>query len=193
VTRGNERRQIFFGDADYERFLRLMIQAKARYPVRIFGVCPMSNHVHWVAQPDEDGALSSYAQWVLGRYACYLRQRTDTVGTGHVFQSRFWCDGIDDSQHLLTVLRYVEANPLRARLVSRPEEWRWSSLVLRGISDLIDPLPIELPENWGTIVGKPLDWHELEDQLRCGPLPRRVARIRPRPQAGPVRVSAADD
>ena len=175
VNRGNERRKIFFEDANYEWFLRLMLQAKRRYDVHVFGVCAMPNHIHWLVQPNQDGALSSYIQWVLSRYACYLRRLTDTVGSGHVFQSRYWCDGIEDSQHFLRVLRYVEANPLRANLVTHAEDWRWSSLALRTLNEVIDPLPLELPANWSAILRQPLGPNELNDLRRCGPLrPRQV-------------------
>jgi REP-associated tyrosine transposase len=177
VNRGNERRRIFFEDADYEWFLRLMMRGKQRYPVQIFGACPMPNHIHWVLQPDEEGALSAYVQWVLSRYACYVRQLTDTRGSGHVFQSRFWCEGIEDSEHFLRVLRYVEANPWRAKLVTRAEDWRWSSLALRDLAGAFDPLPLQLPEDWISIVSQPQSSHELSQLRRCGPLRPRVVRL----------------
>lgn len=154
VNRGNDRRRIFFKDADYERFLRLLEVAKRRYSVKVFGVCLMSNHVHGVIHPEVDGALSSYLKWVLGRYACQLRARTQTVGHGHVFQGPFWSDGIEGREHFLAVLRYVEANPVRARIVSKAIDWPWSSLALRSrvTQTLLDPLPFDLPDDWSEYV-----------------------------------------
>ena len=77
--------------------------------------------VHLLLEPKTDEALSAYMQWVTGCYSCYLRTRTETVGHGHVFQRRFWSVGVEDMLHFLMVLRYIEANPLRAKLVDRAE------------------------------------------------------------------------
>ena len=106
--------------------------------------------------PETEGALSVYLQWVQGRYACDLRSLTRTVGQGHVFQRRFWSDGIEDARHFFAVLRYIEANPVRASLVERAEQWMWSSLVLRTIEvdQVLDPLPYLLPERWVDVVNE---------------------------------------
>jgi REP-associated tyrosine transposase len=154
VNRGNDRRCIFPENADCRTFLRLMSLGKARYQVKVFGVCLVKNHVHAVVEPECDGALSAYFKWVLGSYACYLRWSTGTIGLGHVFQGRFWCRGIEDSWDFLTVLRYIEANPARAHLIERAEHWPWSSLALRDQNDdgLLDPLPVDLPLHWLRLV-----------------------------------------
>ena len=154
TNRGNDRRRLFFEDVDYWTFVRLLTNAKRRYPVKIYGLCVMPNHFHALVEPLADGALSAYFQWVLGRYACDLRSFTRTTGEGHVFQSRFWSDLIDDDRHFLSVLRYIEANPVKAQLVGSAGEWRWSSLRMRGSrSDtLLDPLPVELPAQWQELV-----------------------------------------
>ena len=153
-NRGNERRRIFHESADYKAFLQLMRVGKDRYPVKLYGVGLVPNHFHWVIVPEREGALSAYAGWVTGGYARYLRSATGTIGHGHVFQERFWNRGIADSWELLSVLSYVEANPLKARLVRRAEDWPWSSLALRRlpIEGLLDPLPVGLPENWIQLV-----------------------------------------
>ena len=89
-------------------------------------------------------------EWVTGQYACAFRRQTDTVGYGHVFKRRFWSFPIYDHDAFLDVLRYVEANARRSRLVARAEDWMWSSLadrtdLRRGI---LSPLPFTLPPNW---------------------------------------------
>jgi putative transposase len=156
INRGNERRCIFREDTDYERFLHLLASAKSRYPVRVYGVCLMPNHFHALIQPTCEGALSAYLQWVLGRYACDLRSLTGTTGLGHVFQRRFWSDPILDERHFLSVLRYIEANPVRARLVERAESWPWGSLALRDVTPqpVLDPLLIALPLEWTALVNR---------------------------------------
>ncbi len=87
---------------------------------------------------------------------------TNTVGAGHVFQGRFWNKGIENCDHFMTVLRYVEANPLQAGLVRNAEDWRWNSLVLRHtVPEVFDPLPIDLPGNWLRIVSQPVSQAEI--------------------------------
>lgn len=173
-NRGNDRRPIYFEDADYRRFLRLLEIGKRRYPVKFYGVCLMQNHFHVVAHPEAERALSAYVGWVQGRYACQLRRRTKTNGQGHVFQAPFWSDGIDDREHFLAVLRYVEANPIRARLVSNAIDWPWSSLAMRGRANetLLDPLPYDLPDDWPDLVAHPQSRWELA-AIRFPPKRRR--------------------
>jgi putative transposase len=132
--------------------------------VKIYGLCLMPNHFHGLLKPEDDGALSAYLQWVQARYACDLRSLTQTIGHGHVFQRRYWSDGIEDARHFVSVLRYVEANPLRAQLVERAEDWTWSSLTLRVSQHdtLIDPLPYRLPADWTDIVNAEQSVAELE-------------------------------
>ncbi len=105
VNRGNDKRQLFFEDADYQRFLDLLDEGKQLRPVKLFGVCVMSNHFHAILQPSADDALSAYLQWVTGCYACNLRTKTQTRGHGRV-PRRFWSRPIVDELHFLTVLRY---------------------------------------------------------------------------------------
>jgi putative transposase len=154
TNRGNDRRRLFFEDVDYWTFVRLLTRAKRRYPVKVYGLCVMPNHFHALVEPLAEGAVSAYLQWALGRYACDLRQLTNTTGEGHVFQSRFWSDVIDDDRHFLSVLRYIEANPVKAQLVGTASEWPWSSLRLRGSTSdtLLDELPVDLPSRWHSLV-----------------------------------------
>ena len=164
VNRGNDRRQLFFTDADYERFLHLMVVGKSRYPVKVYGIAIMPNHFHAMVVPEADAALSGYWQWVAGSYASQLRARTNTSGHGHVFQRRFWSDPIREHHHFLSVLRYIEANPRAGQLVDRCEEWPWSSVALRTRPGhpLLDPLPIDLPRDWHETLNLPQPAKEVE-------------------------------
>ena len=154
VNRGNDRRTVFHRDADFSAFLALLRSAGGKFPVHVFGYCAMPNHFHLLVRPEEASALSAYMQWVTCRYACDLRRRTDTVGHGHVFQRRFWSTPVHDQLGLLTVLRYIEANPVRARLVDRAEDWLWSSLRDRRRQEpgIVRALPVGLPANWDDLV-----------------------------------------
>jgi len=156
TNRRIERRQLFFNDADYRGFLRLLAIGKKRHAIKVFGLCLMPNHFHAMVQPESDSALSAYFHWVQGCYACDFRSRTQTIGTGHVFQQRFWSEPILDVYHFRNVLRYIEANPIAAKLVERAEQWRWGSLHLRAdVADrLLDALPVQLPARWPDVVNE---------------------------------------
>ena len=153
VNRGNDRRTVFRDVDDFQAFLALLRSANHRFPITLFGYCLMPNHFHLLVRPQTATALSAYMQWVSCRYACDLRRRTDTKGQGHVFQRRFWSASVDGRIGLLVVLRYIEANPLRACLIDRAETWRWSSLAERQRgSGLAAPLPFDLPDDWLSLV-----------------------------------------
>lgn len=154
VNRGNDRRVIFREDADYQAFLTLLAAGQQIAPVQIFGYCLMPNHFHLLVKPATDTALSSYMEWVTGRYACHVRHQTRTRGHGHVFQRRFWSVPVEGRLAFLSVLRYIEANPSRANLTATAETWPWSSLAERCRSGrgLAGALPHALPSNWVTLV-----------------------------------------
>ena len=179
VNRGNDRRRLFFTAADYDTFLRLMVIGKSRYPVKVYGVAIMPNHFHAMIAPEADSALSGYLQWVAGSYAAHWRAQTDTTGQGHVFQRRFWSDVILEDRHFLSVLRYIEANPRGGDLVSRSEEWPWSSAALRMQPDhaLLDPLPVALPRDWQAILNLPQPPKEI-DAIRRGLRKNRCRELR---------------
>ena len=89
----------------------------------------------------------------------------ESTGTGPVYQNRYYCVPIQQQSHLLTVLRYVERNPLRAALVQRAEDWRWSSLSPDCKTRIDLPLsewPIPKPERWVDYVNTPMTSAELE-------------------------------
>lgn len=157
VNRGNERRLIFLQRFDYLAFSELLADSVRRYPVRLHAYCLMPNHFHLVVQPDEEGALSAFMASLTGRYACTFRQQTDTVGHGHVFQRRFWNAALSHAEVFTTVMRYVEANAVRAKLVARAEDWEWGSLHERAHPrGLLSPPPWALPDPWAALVNRPL-------------------------------------
>jgi putative transposase len=122
LNRGNGRARVFHEADDYHDFVRLLGQACARVPMRLLGFCLMSNHFHLVLWPPGDKDLSTRMQWSLTAHVHGYRQRYR--GSGHVWQARFKAFPIEEDHHLLTVLGYVERNPLRANLVARAEDWR---------------------------------------------------------------------
>jgi len=152
LNRGNGRSRVFRDKADYDGFLDLLATACQRVGMRVPGFCVMPDHFHLVLWPRADGDLSRFMQWLLTSHV--RRHHRRYRGRGHVWQGRFRAFPIQPDDHLLTVLRYVERNPLRAGLVRAAENWPWSSL---GSSALKDAPPIPLT----TPVDRPRGWTKM--------------------------------
>jgi putative transposase len=126
LNRGNARSEVFHKPEDYAAFLQALSESSVRLPMGLLAYCLMPNHFHLVLRPVGDGDLSRWMQWLMTTHVRrYLRHY---VHSGHVWQGRFKAFPIQDDEHLVTVVRYVERNPLRANLVTRAEDWPWSSL-----------------------------------------------------------------
>jgi len=157
INRGNARAQVFHQEHDYDAFIRLMIDGKARRPMRVLAYCLMPNHFHLVLWPRQDGDLSRWMQWLMTAHV--RRYHGHYGGSGHVWQGRFKAFPIQQDEHLLTVWRYVEANPVRAGLARRGQDWAWSSLAewCQGASwQVVDAGPVERVRNWLSLVNRPL-------------------------------------
>lgn len=173
VTRGNARQITFLDDSDFDRFSNLMGRACVERPTRLLAWCLMPNHVHLVLRPHGDGDLGTWMHWLLTTHVRYHQRRHATVG--RIWQGRFKAFPIQADSHLLTVMRYVERNPVRARLVHQAARWRWSSSALRdpATGDPLDahgPLsrsPIALPTPWTEWVDNPLTAAELAALREC--------------------------
>jgi putative transposase len=162
LNRGNRREVVFHTPGDYDAFVVAMGDARRRLPVDIFGYCLMPNHFHLVLRTATDGDLGRWMQWLLTAHARRYHRHHGT--TGHVWQGRFKAFPIQDDDHLVTVLRYVERNPLRAEMVPRAEDWKWSSL--QGWRDG-DPLlwrgePSPRDQDWLARVNQPLSAGDLQ-------------------------------
>jgi putative transposase len=156
LNRGNGRAEVFHKPEDYDAFLRLMAEGCERLPMRILGFCLMPNHFHLVLRPYDDGDLGRWMQWLMTAHV--RRYHSHYHGSGHVWQGRFKAFPIQADEHLLTVLRYVERNPLRAGMVERADAWRWSSLPLRSMKSapaILSAGPTKLPKGWTAIVNRP--------------------------------------
>ena len=124
TQRGNRRQDVFFADADYAAYLALVSAACSAASVRCLAWCLMPNHVHLILVPaSEDGLRAALAE----AHRRYSRRINLAHGwTGYLWQGRFASYPMADA-HLVTAIRYVELNPVRAGLVARAEAWRWSS------------------------------------------------------------------
>lgn len=157
INRGNMRVRVFHDDADYRDFLKLLAAACERVELRLLAYCLMPNHFHLVAWPRQDGDLGRAMQWLM---TSQVRRHHKRHGTeGHLWQGRYKSFAIQNDGHLLTVLRYVEQNPLRAKLVKRAEGWPWSSASTGPPSVALDPGPLPRPADWLAQVN---DWNDPE-------------------------------
>ena len=151
LNRANARRTLFEDDGDYAAFERVLVQACERLSMRLLAYCVMPNHWHLVAWPRQDGDLSRFMNWLTLTHTQRWHQHRHTVGEGHVYQGRFKSFPVETSEYLLSVCRYVERNPVRAGLVDRVEQWRWSSAGANGVVPLHEG-PLERPANWANWV-----------------------------------------
>ena len=151
VNRGNDRRQLFTGDGDYDEFLEIFDTSLARHPVPVLAYALMPNHWHLLLWPQSPLALSQLLHSLTARHAARFRRSSDTVGGGHVYQERFRSTVVRDAVQYVRTVRYVETNPLRAKIVGRAEDWRWTSLFerLQQPRRLADgPVALPPPAEW---------------------------------------------
>lgn len=124
MNRGNRKSPIFEDDRDRRRFVRILIEEMQRYGVHLLAGTQMVNHFHLVVGTP-NANLSEFMEQLEGRFARYSNWRHDRGG--HLFQGRFRDVVIEHDLHLLTALSYVFLNPVSARLVTRPEDYKWST------------------------------------------------------------------
>jgi len=170
LNRGNGRRTVFHKDGDFAAFLKLLRQADERTPIRLVAYCLMPNHFHLALWPRKNGDLSDYMMWLMTAHVRRYHQHYHS--SGHVWQGRFRAFPIQEDDHLLTVLRYIERNPVRAELVGRAQDWPWSSAAPAGPgSPALDPGPVVRPAGWLRHVNEPQTEAEVErlrESLRRG-------------------------
>jgi len=178
VNRGNDKKVIFPEPVDYGSFLALLREARERFEVELYAYCLMPNHFHLVVRVASLAAISAYMHYVQCLHACDLRRCDRSRGHGHIFQRRYWNKPVEGSGYLMTVMKYVEANPVRAGLTDWAHKWEWSSMWDRvtGERDLLHPSPVRLPDGWPTVVTVPLQRVDLE-KIR-----RPIKRGRPIPE-----------
>jgi putative transposase len=169
-------------DKDRSAFLNVLAEACGKWPdVRLLGWCLMSSHWHLILWPKHDGELKLFMHWLTLTHASRWRTSRRTIGYGPLYQGRYKSFAIEKDEHYLTVLRYVERNPLRAKRVTRAEVWAWSSLWVRegdrsagrtssrvpDLSPFLQPGPVELPGDWVEEVNRPQTAIEEEAMLIC--------------------------
>jgi REP element-mobilizing transposase RayT len=124
TSRGNEKKPVFKDDQDREKFLNTLQHVNKRYNWICHAYCLMTNHFHILIETP-DGNLSLGMRQLNGVYTQLFNKWHGR--TGHLFQGRYKAILIQKDSHLLEVCRYVVLNPVRARMVEKPEQWKWSS------------------------------------------------------------------
>jgi putative transposase len=162
LNRGNGREAVFHKPADYDAFVKAMVDARARLSIDVLGYCLIPNHFHLVLRPAADGDRGRWMQWLPTAHVCHCHRHYGT--TGHVWQGRFTAFPVQDDEHLVTVLRYAERNALRAELVARAEDWTWSSLPgwISGDPFLYLLKPAACDKKWLERVNEPLSAGDLQ-------------------------------
>jgi len=167
TQRGNRRENTFFEDGDYALYLDLLADSSARAQTQIWAYCLIPNHVHIILVPsDEDGLRRTFAD-LHRRYTGYINARARV--TGHLWQGRYGSVVMDEG-HLLNAVRYVTLNPVRAKLVRRARDWKWSSARahLVGRDDrVITVAPVlERTGNFAGFLSEPFDEAQAYGALR---------------------------
>jgi putative transposase len=187
TQRGNRRQAVFFGDDDYETYRALLAEGCRAAGVAIWAYCLMPNHVHLILVPrDADGLRAALGE-AHRRYTRHVNLREGW--RGYLWQGRFASFPMDEP-HLLACARYVELNPVRAKLARRARDWRWSSARahVKGRDDgLVTVRPLlDLAPDWPAFLAEGLGAPEhaaIQSSERTGrPLgaPRFIARLEKR-------------
>ena len=125
IQRGNNRQVIFAADADYQFFRDAMVVAAIKHRLAVHAYVWMTNHVHLLATPELDDSISKVFQSVGRRYVQYFNVTYGRSGT--LWEGRYRATVVDSEQYLLTLMRYIELNPVREGLVAHPRDYVWSS------------------------------------------------------------------
>lgn len=165
LNRAVAREKIFRKQGDYQAFEAILEEAQARVAMRLLSFCIMPNHWHLVLWPRRDGDLSEYLRWLTVTHTKRWHSHHHTTGTGALYQGRFKSFPVQQDDHFLSLCRYVERNALRAGLVERAEDWRWSSLWQRRQNSTLVSLsdwPVPAGRNWLRYVNRPQSEAELQ-------------------------------
>lgn len=125
TQRGNNRATVFFDDEDRWFYANILKQYSQKYKLEIWAYCLMRNHVHLLAVPREDTSLAKGIGLTNMVYTQYINRRLGN--SGRIWQNRFFSCAVEKDAYLWSVARYIERNPVKAGILKKAEEYRWSS------------------------------------------------------------------
>ncbi len=125
ITRGNNKARLFHKKQDFETFHRILKEALQKHPIKIHHYCLMTNHIHLLVYSEELAFLSAFMHTAQRSYHHFYRK--NYTWFGHLFQGRYRSLPIETEAYLLDCGRYIERNPVRAKLVEDPKSWLYSS------------------------------------------------------------------
>ncbi len=137
MTRGNNRNKVFRSDDDYLYFLELIGRYKSEHPFDLYHYCLMPTHTHFLIQTKKALDFSTFMKKLNLAYFQHYRQSYDWIG--HFWQDRYKSQAVGKDAYFIQCGKYIELNPVRARLVERPEDYKYSSYLhyVRGKTDLL--------------------------------------------------------
>lgn len=162
VNRGNMRMEVFNDAEDYDYFLELLAKGLKKTGVELHAYCLMPNHFHLLVVPQKEDSLSKLMQWLMTSHVRFYHKKHKT--SGHVWQGRYKSFIVEQESYYLAVIRYIEANALRANLVSKAEEWLYGSLYERIDQNrqLLHAPYMDLGNDWYTYVNEAIYAKELK-------------------------------
>jgi putative transposase len=125
VQRGHNRQVIFAERNDYERYLATLQEFKRKFGIKVYAYCLMTNHVHLLLSPDDQEGIGKLMKRLAGRQTRYHNTLERRGGT--LWEGRYKSSLVETEAYLLACCRYIELNRVRARMVSTPESYPWSS------------------------------------------------------------------
>ncbi len=131
IQRGINHQICFASDADIAAYAHWLAEGAQKYEVDIHGWVFMTNHIHLLLTPRRENAVSVLMQFIGRLYVRYFNHKY--ARSGGLFEDRFKSSPVQDDVYLLTCLRYIELNPVRAGMVTHPSDYRWSSYVAHGL------------------------------------------------------------
>ena len=174
INRGDHRETLFHKRSDFAAFIALMAETARRIPMRVLAYCIMKNHFHLLLWPHRGIELPEYMQVLMNLHIQRYLKHYPPASPGHIYQGRYRNVIVQNGHHVLTVARYIEANPLKAGIVERAEDYEWSSAWphSEGIDrPVLEPGAIERSAAWRTFVNEPMSAETiqgLEHSIRKG-------------------------
>lgn len=174
LNRATARARIFHDNEDYQTFQNILFNAVHKFSIEIYSYCIMPNHWHIVFHTNEDGVLAKAMQWITVNHTQQWHSRYKTAGSGHIYQGRYKSFIVASDSYLLRLCKYVERNPLTAKLVVNAEDWKWSSLWIRihGGHNILSVIPIDVPKDY-------LSWINKDDAIEKNLIEISIKRSRP--------------